>query len=114
MRRRVLHLWGRSDTLYRRRFGIETSYRLLGEAREHHEPLSGGPPPLRRRGPAAPDEWVILKLQWASEGRQGPSGFVVHEEVLPLSTLLELLRAAIERRLGLASGSNGVGSSRTT
>jgi len=90
-----------THTLYRRRFGIETSYRLLGEARAITTSRS---PAVRLLyvGVALllQDEWVILKLQWASEGRQGPSGFVVHEEVLPLTTLLELLRAAIERRLG--------------
>ncbi len=90
-----------THSLYRRRFGIETSYRLLGEARAITTSRS---PAVRLLyvGVALllQDEWVILKLQWASEGRQGPSGFVVHEEVLPLNTLLELLRAAIERRLG--------------
>ena len=47
------------------------------------------------------DEWVTLKLQIASEGRQGPSGFVVHEEVLRFAMLLELLAAAVVRRLGM-------------
>jgi hypothetical protein len=46
------------------------------------------------------NEWVILKLQSASEGRQGPMGFVVHEEPLRFSTLLELLLFAVIRRLG--------------
>jgi putative transposase len=90
-----------THALYRRRFGIETSYRLLGEARAITTSRS---PAIRLLyvGVALllQDEWVVLKLQWASEGRQGPSGFVVHEGVLPLTTLLELLRAAIDRRLG--------------
>lgn len=90
-----------THALYRRRFGIETSYRLLGEARAI---TSSRSPAIRLLyvGVALllQDEWVVLKLQWVSEGRQGPSGFVVHEEVLPLTTLLELLRAAVERRLG--------------
>jgi putative transposase len=87
--------------LYRRRFGIETSYRLLGQARA----ITTSRSPATRLlyvGVALllQDEWVVLKLQWASEGRQGPSGFVVHETILPLATLLDLLRAAIDRRLG--------------
>ena len=90
-----------THSLYRRRFGIETSYRLLGEARAITTSRS---PAVRLLyvGVALllQDEWVILKPEWVSEGRQGPSGIVVHEEVLPLATLLDLLRAAIERRLG--------------
>ncbi len=73
-----------THTLYRRRFGIETSYRLLGEARAI---TSSRSPAIRLLYVGVSlllqDEWVILKLQWASEGRQGPSGFVVHETVLP-------------------------------
>jgi hypothetical protein len=83
-----------THSLYRRRFGIETSYRLLGAA--------GGIP--TSRSPAVrllqigvalllQDECVILKLHWASEGRQGLSGFVAHEGLLPLATLLDLLCA---------------------
>ena len=90
-----------THTLYRTRFGIETSYRLLGEAR----------PITTSRSPAVrllyvgvslllQNEWVILKLQYASEGRQGPTGFVVRDEKLRFSTLLELLLHAVTRRLG--------------
>ena len=90
-----------THALYRRRFGIETSYRLLGQSRAITTSRS---PAIRLLyvGVALllQDEWVILKLQYASEGRQGPSGFVIHEEVLPLATLLALLRVAIDRRLG--------------
>lgn len=90
-----------THALYRRRFSIETSYRLLGEARAI---TSSRSPAIRLLyvGVALllQDEWVILKLQWASEGRQGPSGFIVNAAILRLATMLELLRAAVERRLG--------------
>jgi putative transposase len=90
-----------THTLYRTRFGIETSYRLLGEAR----PITTSRSPAVRLlyvGVALllQNEWVIRKLQYASEGRQGPTGFVVHEERLRFSTLLELLLYAVIRRLG--------------
>jgi putative transposase len=90
-----------THTLYRTRFGIETSYRLLGEAR----PITTSRSPAVRLlyvGVALllQNEWVILKLQYASEGRQGPTGFVVCEERLRFSTLLELLLYAVIRRLG--------------
>jgi putative transposase len=90
-----------THTLYRTRFGIETSYRLLGKAR----PITTSRSPAVRLlyvGVALllQNEWVILKLQYASEGRQGPTGFVVHNELLRFATLLEWLTAAITRRLG--------------
>jgi IS4 transposase len=90
-----------THTLYRTRFGIETSYRLLGEARAITTSRS---PAVRLLyvGVALllQNEWVILKLEYASEGRQGPIGFVVHEERLRFSTLLELLLYAVIGRLG--------------
>jgi putative transposase len=91
----------RTHALYRKRFGIETSYRLLGQAR----PITTSRSPAVRLlyvGVALllQNEWVVLKLQYASEGRQGPSGFAVREELLRLATLLELLASAIIRRLG--------------
>lgn len=90
-----------THALYRKRFGIETSYRLLGQARAI----------TTSRSPAVrlfyvgvslllQNEWVILKLQYASEGRQGPMGFVVHDELLRFATLLEWLAHAVVRRLG--------------
>ena len=90
-----------THTLYRTRFGIETSYRLLGEAR----PITTSRSPAVRLlyvGVALllQNEWVILKLQYASEGRQGPTGFVVRDELLRFSTLLELLLYGIIHRLG--------------
>jgi hypothetical protein len=90
-----------THTLYRTRFGIETSYRLLGQARAITTSRS---PAVRLLyvGVALllQNEWVILKLQYASEGRQGPSGFVVREELLRFALLLEMLVSAIVRRLG--------------
>jgi hypothetical protein len=90
-----------THTLYRKRFGIETSYRLLGQAR----PITTSRSPAVRLlyvGVALllQNEWVILKLQYASEGRQGPTGFVVHDELLRFSTLLELLLLATIHQLG--------------
>jgi putative transposase len=90
-----------THSLFRRRFGIETSYRLVGQAR----PITTSRSPAVRLlyvGVAVllQNEWVILKLRWTSEGRQGPAGFVIHEEMLRFSTLLELLLYATIRRLG--------------
>ncbi|HTT44516.1 MAG TPA: transposase, partial [Thermoplasmata archaeon] len=90
-----------THALYRKRFGIETSYRLLGQARSI----------TTSRSPAVrllyvgislllQNEWVILKLQYASEGRQGPTGFVVRGELLRFATLLEWLSNAVVRKLG--------------
>ncbi len=86
---------------YRGRFGIESSYRIMGQALAR---TSSRSPALRLLQVAVAmqlqNQWVILKLQWASEGRQGPSGFVVHDELLRFAVLLELLGSAIVRRLG--------------
>jgi len=58
-----------THSLYRRRFGIEASYRLLGAARAITTSRS---PAVRLLyvGVALllQDEWVILKLQWVGEG----------------------------------------------
>jgi putative transposase len=90
-----------THSLYRRRFGIETSYRLLGQARAITTSRS---PALRLLYVGVSlllqNEWVILKLQYASEGRQGPTGVIVHDELLRFATLLEWLAGAVTRRLG--------------
>lgn len=90
-----------THALYRKRFGIETSYRLLGQARAITTSRS---PAIRLLyvgvSLLVQNEWVILKLQYASEGRQGPTGFVVHDERLRFATLLEWLVSAVVRRLG--------------
>lgn len=92
-----------THALYRKRFGIETSYRLLGQARAITTSRS---PAIRLLYVGVSlllqNEWVILKLQYASEGRQGPAGFVVHDELFRFATLLEWLASAVVRRLGSA------------
>ena len=90
-----------THALYLKRFGIGTSYRLLGQAR----PITTSRLPAIRLlyvsvSLLLQNEWVILKLQYASEGRQGPSGLVVHDELLRFATLLEWLGHAVMRRLG--------------
>lgn len=66
---------------YRGRFGIEGSYRILGQATAWTTSRS---PALRLLhvavGMMLPNEWVILKPHYASEGLEGPTGFVVREE----------------------------------
>lgn len=90
-----------THALSRRRFGIETSYRLLGQARAITTSRS---PALRLLYVGVSlllqNEGGILKLQFTSEGRQGPTGFVVHEELLRFAPLLEWLASAVARRLG--------------
>ena len=66
---------------YRGRFRTKSSYRILGQATAWTTSRS---PALRLLhvavGMMLPNEWVILNLHYASEGRQGPTGFVVREE----------------------------------
>ena len=86
---------------YRGRFGIESSYRILGQATAWTTSRS---PALRLLhvavGMMLQNEWVILKLHYASEGRQGPTGFVVREELLRFGKLLHMLLRAVGYRLG--------------
>ncbi len=93
---------------YRWRFGIESSYRLLGQALAR---TSSRAPALRLLhvgvGMPVVNEWTILKLEYASEGRQGPIGFRIREELLRFEDLLQMLLRAIGYRLGnLASIEN--------
>jgi putative transposase len=46
------------------------------------------------------NEWVILRLQYTSEGRQGPTGMDLREELLRFEDLLELLFLSVSRTLG--------------
>ncbi len=46
------------------------------------------------------NEWVILRLQYASEGRQGPVGFQIRTELLRFEDLLQMLFRAVGYRLG--------------
>ena len=86
---------------YRGRFRTKSSYRILGQATAWTTSRS---PALRLLhvavGMMLPNEWVILKLHYASEGRQDPTGFVVREELLRFGKLLYLLLRAVGYRLG--------------
>lgn len=86
---------------YRGRFGIESSYRILGQALAR---TSSRSPALRLLqvgvGMMLQNEWVILRLMYASEGRQGPVGFHIREELLRFEDLLQMLLRAVGYRLG--------------
>jgi putative transposase len=86
---------------YRGRFGIESSYRIMGQALAR---TSSRSPALRLLqvgvGMLLQNEWVILKLLYASEGRQGPIGFRVRDELLRFEDLLQMLLRAVGYRLG--------------
>jgi hypothetical protein len=43
---------------------------------------------------------VILRLIYASEGRQGPIGFRIRDELLRFADLLQMLLRAVGYRLG--------------
>ncbi|MGI0053680.1 MAG: hypothetical protein ACREC5_03775 [Thermoplasmata archaeon] len=86
---------------YRGCRGIESNHRILGQAMAR---TSSRSPELRVLqigvGKMLQDEWVILKLIYASEGREGPVGFVVRQELLRFANLLQMLPRAIGYRLG--------------
>ena len=46
------------------------------------------------------NEWVVLKLQYASEGRQGPVGFGSAKSCCASQDLLQMLLRAVGYRLG--------------
>lgn len=86
---------------YRGCFGIESSYRILGQAMAWTTSRS----PALRLPPVAvgmmlQNEQVILQLHYASEGRPGPTGFVVREELLRFGKLLQMPLRAVGYRLG--------------
>jgi putative transposase len=91
----------KTHELYRRRFGIESSYRIAhqGLPRTCARSISWR---LLYLGVALmlENEWVILRLQYTSEGRQGPLGMDLREELLRFEDLLELLFLAVARILG--------------
>lgn len=86
---------------YRGRFGIESSYRVMGQALAR---TSSRSPSLRllQVGVAMmlQNEWVVLKLLYASEGRQGRTGFRVRDEWLRFGDLMLMLLRAVGYRLG--------------
>ncbi len=91
----------KTHELYRRRFGIESSYRIAHQALPRTCARSI-PWRLLYLGVALmlENEWVILRLQYTSEGRQGPGGMDLREELLRFEDLLELLFLSISRVLG--------------
>lgn len=86
---------------YRGRFGIESSYRILGQALAR---TSSRSPALRLLqvavGVLLQNEWVLLTLLYASEGRPGPIGFRIRDEWLRFEDLLQMLLRAVGYRLG--------------
>jgi putative transposase len=86
---------------YRGRFGIESSYRILGQGLAR---TSSRSPALRLLqvgvGMLLQNEWVVLKLLYASEGRQGPIGFRIRDERLRFEDVLQILLRAVGYRLG--------------
>lgn len=86
---------------YRSRFGIESSYRLLGQALAR---TSSRSPSLRLLqvavGMMLVNEWVVLKLHFASESQRGVRGWTVREERLRFADLLMMLLRGVGYRLG--------------
>ena len=91
----------KTHELYRRRFGIESSYRIahLALPRTCARSVAWR---LLYLGVALmlENEWTILRLLYASEGRQGPGGLVFREELVRFEDLLELLFLGVGRVLG--------------
>lgn len=91
----------KTHDLYRRRFGIESSFRVAHQG----SPRTGARSVAWRLlylGVALMLEngWVIFRLQYTSEGRQGPTGMNLHEELLRFEDLLELLFSGVCRVIG--------------
>ncbi|MGI0088705.1 MAG: transposase [Nitrosotalea sp.] len=86
---------------YRARFGIESSYRLLGQALAR---TSSRSPSLRLLqaavGMMLQNEWVVLKIHFAGESRAGRGGWRIREELLRFGDLLAMLVRAVGYRLG--------------
>ena len=91
----------KTHELYRRRFGIESSYRIahLALPRTCARSVAWR---LLYLGVALmlENEWCIVRLLYTSEGRQGPMGMVLREELLRFEDLLELLFLGVSRVLG--------------
>ena len=86
---------------YRGRFGIESSYRVMGQALAR---TSSRSPALRLLqvavGMMLQNEWAVLKLLYASESRKGTGGWRVRNEWLRFADLLTMLMRAVGYRLG--------------
>jgi hypothetical protein len=91
----------KTHELYRRRFGIESSYRMahLALPRTCARSVAWR---LLYLGVALmlENEWCIVRLLYTSEGRQGPGGLTLREELLRFEDLLELLFFGVCRVLG--------------
>jgi len=84
--------------LYRRRFGIETSYRKAEEGR----PRTNSHDPSVRFlffavSVVVENEWVIMKLIYASERRLGRKGYAVRTELLRFGRLAGMLLTAVRK-----------------
>jgi putative transposase len=84
--------------LYRRRFGIETSYRKAEEGRPR---TNSHDPSIRfiffAVAVIVENEWVIMKLIYASERRRGRKGYAVRTELLRFGRLVGLLLQAVRK-----------------
>ncbi len=91
----------KTHNLYRRRFGIESSFRVAHQGLPRTCARSV-PWRLLYLGVALmlENEWVTLRLQYTSEGRQGPTGMDLREELLRFEDLLELLFSGVCRVMG--------------
>ena len=87
--------------LYRRRFGIERSYRIahLALPRTCTRSVTWR---LLYLGVALmlENEWTILRLLYTSEGQQGPNGLTLRDELLRFEDVLELLFSGVCRVAG--------------
>lgn len=87
--------------LYRRRFGIETSYRVAESARAR---TNSHDPAIRfllfAISVIIENEWVIMKLVYASERRRGRKGYAVRKELLRFERLTGMLLTAVRRIYG--------------
>lgn len=91
----------KTHELYRRRFGIESSYRIahLALPRTCARSVAWR---LLYLGVALmlENEWCIVRLLYTSEGRQGPTGMTLRDELLRFEDLRELLFLGVGRVLG--------------
>ena len=81
---------------YRKRFGIESSYRQMNDGRARTSTRD----PIRRLlfvaiGFVLLNLWVFLKWQRISIPRRGPGGRIIYEELFSLETMFIMLSTAI-------------------
>lgn len=91
----------KTHELYRRRFGIESSYRITHLALPRTCARSGEWRLLYLEvALMLENEWCALRLLYTSQGRQGPTGMDLREELLRFEDLLEMLFLGVGRVLG--------------